>query len=178
MNRYSVIAHFGYRSSLNCHKALNRLNKIIKEGHTRCIIKTDIKKYFDSINHKQLLEFLAVTIKDKYFLMYINRFLKHKKISCKGKETFNKIGIAQGNLFSPIIGNIYLHYVLDSWFNTNVKPAFNAELIRYCDDLIICLNSIEDAILVKQIVSDRIVEFGLELEENKTDITPFGMPRF
>lgn len=110
--------------------------------------------------------------------MYINRFLKHKKITREGKETFYEIGIAQGNLFSPLLGNIYLHYVLDNWFNTNVKPTFNAELIRYCDDLIICLNSIEDAIPVKQLVSGRLAEFGLELEGNKTDITPFGMPRF
>ena len=164
---------FGYRSRLNCHKALKRFNDIIKEGHTKYIIKADIMKYFDNINHKLLLEFMGKVIKDKYFLMYVDRFLKCGTFE-DGEIKENKLGIAQGNIVSPTLGNVYLHYVLDNWFNSNIKTTYKSELIRYCDDFIICSDNEYEANLIYDNIANRLSEYGLELEKNKSKIREFG----
>ena len=105
----------------------------------------DIKSFFDNVDHKWMIEFLEHIIKDKHFIRYIGRFLKCG-IMEQGKKMKTDQGRPQGGLISPILANIYLHYVLDLWFeNTKNKLKGEAYLIRYADDFVICFEYEKEA---------------------------------
>lgn len=114
---------FGYRNNRNCHDALRALNNIISNGNTEYILKADIKGFFDNINRAKLLDMLAETIQDKYFLMYIKRFLEAGALE-QGEHLHFEKGVSQGGIISPTLGNVYLHYALDYWFETEFKVQF------------------------------------------------------
>ena len=113
-------ASYAYRRGKGCHDALRALNIAFKDKNTKYVIKADIEKFFDNINRSKLLEMLEGIIKDKYFLMYIRRFLEAGALQ-QGKITYDDKGTNQGNLISPVLGNIYLHYALDKWFEDSLK---------------------------------------------------------
>ena len=138
----------GYRINRGCHTALKDFGSVVRKVNDKLfIVEADIQGFFDNINHSQLLSLLKIIIKDKYFLMYVKRFLE-SGVLIEGKfEHIYKFqptekGTPQGGLISPILGNVYLHYVLDCWFETTVKQYDKeARLIRYCDDFIACFNT-------------------------------------
>lgn len=161
---------FGFRPNRNCHIALKKLHDIIDSNSVHYIVETDIKGFFDNVNHKLLIKFLRQIIRDKTFIYYIHKFLK-SGIMEDGKLLKSKTGTPQGGLISPVLANVYLHYVLDEWFKNYIKSKCkNCHLIRYCDDFVVGFQNEDDANWFYNEVNLRFQEYKLELESTKTRI--------
>ena len=166
---------YGFRPNRSCHQAINKINQRLMINKVNYVLECDIKGFFDNVDHKWLMKFLENDIQDKNFLRYINRFLISGYMEeMKYYETDK--GTPQGGLISPILANVYLHYVLDTWFEYEIKPRLNGEayLVRYADDFIIMFQYENDARRVYEVLPKRFSKFGLELAEDKTKILPFG----
>lgn len=166
---------YGFRPNRSCHQAIREINQRIMINKVNYILDCDIKGFFDNVNHKWLMKFLEHDINDKAFLRYINRFLISGYMeNMKYYETDK--GTPQGGLISPILANVYLHYVLDLFFEKNIKPKLKGEayLVRYADDFIIMFQYENEAKQVYQLLIKRLAKFGLEMEQDKTRILPFG----
>lgn len=166
---------YGFRPNRNCHQAIKEVIEDIQYRKTNYVVEADIKSFFDTLNHDWLIKFLENDIADRKFIGIINRFLK-AGIMEKGKMIVKEEGSPQGNGASPILANIYLHYVLDLWFEKTVKKGCKGQayLIRYCDDFVCCFQYKEDA---EQFYTDliaRFEKFNLELALEKTKILEFG----
>ena len=166
---------YGFRENRNVHQALREVNQHIMIDSINYVLDCDIKGFFDNVDHKWLMEFLSHDIGDKNFLRYIVRFLK-SGIMENGQLQESKKGTPQGGLISPILANVYLHYVLDSWFERHVKPALKgkAYLIRFADDFILLFQYENEARDVYERLLKRLEKFNLEVEQDKTHILPFG----
>ena len=166
---------YGFRSNRNCHQVIREINQEIMYKGGDYILDCDIKGFFDNVNQEWLMKFLEHDIKDEVFLRYIRRFLISGYMENMKYYESDK-GTPQGGLISPILANVYLHYVLDMWFEKVIKPKLRgrARLIRYCDDFIIMFQFEDDAKRVYEVLPQRLGKFGLEIEPNKTRILPFG----
>ena len=166
---------YGFRPNRNCHTAIAKIKKTIMTRPVNYILDADIKGFFDNVDHKWLIKFLENDIEDKNFIRYIVRFLKsgimEKEII---KESLK--GTPQGGLISPVLANVYLHYVLDMWVEKWVKPRAKGyvEIVRYADDFIVMFQYENEAKSFYEVSKKRLSKFNLELEENKTRIIPFG----
>ncbi len=165
---------FGFRKGRNCHQALREINQTIMTKKVNYILDCDIKGFFDNVNHSFLMKFLEHDIKDKIFLRYVKRFLISGYMEDMKYYESDK-GTPQGGLISPILANVYLHYVLDLWFKA-IKPKLKGEayIVRYCDDFIIMFQYENEAKEVYEHLIKRFAKFGLEVAEDKTKIIPFG----
>ncbi len=165
---------YGFRKGRSCHKAISQINYLIMTRKVNYILDCDIKGFFDNVNHEWLMKFLEETIEDKNFLRYIVRFLKSGVMEDMKYYESDK-GTPQGGLISPVLGNVYLHYVLDKWFEA-IKKKLKGEtyLIRYCDDFIIMFQYKDEAEIMYQMLIKRMRKFDLELAEDKTRLLPFG----
>ena len=123
---------YGFRPERNCHQAINAVDKTIMTKPINYVIEADIKGYFDNVSHEWMMEFLKVRIKDPSFLLLIRRFLKAGYFEA-GKIVATEQGTPQGGNLSPMLSNIFLHYVLDLWFEKKVKPQARGacHLVRY-----------------------------------------------
>lgn len=166
---------YGFRPNRNCHQAIREINQRIMINKVNYILDADIKSFFDNVDHKWLMEFLRHDIGDKNFLRYIDRFLRSGIIEDLKYYESDK-GTPQGGLISPVLANVYLHYVLDLWFEKGIKPKLKGEayLVRYCDDFIIMFQYENEAQEVYEKLKERLKKFKLELAEDKTRILPFG----
>ncbi len=166
---------YGFRPSRNVHQALREVNQHIMIDSIGYVLDCDIRGFFDNVDHKWLMEFLRHDIADKNFLRYIVRFLK-AGIMEDGQLRESRKGTPQGGLISPILANVYLHYVLDSWFERHVKPSLKGKafLVRFADDFIILFQYENEARDVYERLVRRLERFGLEAEKDKTHILPFG----
>ena len=166
---------YGFRPNRNCHQAIREINQTIMIKKVNYILDADIKGFFDNVDHKWLMEFLRHDIEDKNFLRYVTRFLKSGIIEDM-KYYENDKGTPQGGLISPVLANVYLHYVLDLWFEKGVRPKLKGEayLVRYADDFIIMFQYENEAQKVYELLKERLKKFNLELAEDKTRIIPFG----
>jgi group II intron reverse transcriptase/maturase len=170
---------YGFRRNRNCHQALARINKSIMFRPVNYIIDADIKGFFDNVNHDLLRKCIEFRVSDRKFVRYIVRFLKSGIIE-EGKYLRTEAGTPQGGIISPVLANIYLHYILDLWFVKIAKPQVSGyiEMVRYADDFIICTENKEEAELILEGISKRLGRFGLELSEEKTRIVEFGRRAF
>lgn len=165
---------YGFRPNRSCHQAVLDLDKKIIREPVNYVVDADIKGFFDNINHDWLIKFLEHDIADKNFIRYIKRFLKGG-IMEQGKYIESDKGTPQGGLISPILANVYLHYVLDLWFEKLVKKKFYyASMVRYADDFVCMFRYERDAKEFLRMLKERMAKFGLELAEDKTKILPFG----
>lgn len=166
---------FGYRPGRSAHDALNEVFRAIVVGKVNYVLEVDIKGYFQNIVHEHLMAVLQQRIKDSSLLRLIGKWL-HAGVLEEGRLLPVSKGTSQGAVISPILANVYLHYVLDEWMETVVKPRMRGEmyLIRYADDLIICLQHREDAERVVGVLRKRFAKYGLELQEEKTRLITFG----
>ena len=166
---------YGFRPGRNCHKAIIELNKIIINKRVNYIFDADIKGFFENVDHNWLEKFLKHTIKDKHFIRYIKRFLK-SGIMENGRKVITYEGTPQGGLISPILANVYLHYVLDVWIELDIKKRYKGEVhsIRYADDFVICFEYEKEAKKCYEELKERLNKFNLKLAENKTKIIKFG----
>ena len=166
---------FGFRPNRNCHQAVREVIKDVQTTKTNHVVEADIKGFFDNVNHEWMLKFLEHDIADRKFLEIIKKFLK-AGIMEKGKYRSSEKGTPQGNGASPVLANIYLHYVLDTWFEVRIKRACQGQcyLIRYCDDFVCCFQNLWEAEKFYRSLKERFNEFGLELAMEKTKILEFG----
>ena len=166
---------FGYRPGRGAQDALNEVFRAIVVGKVSYVLEVDIKGYFQNIVHEHLMAFLQQRITDSSLLRLIGKWL-HVGVLEEGRLLPVTKGTSQGAVVSPILANVYLHYVLDEWMETVVKPRMRGEinLIRYADDLIICFQHEEDAERVAGVLRKRFAKYGLELHEEKTRLIPFG----
>lgn len=166
---------YGFRPNRDCHLAIKKLDEIIMKKNINYVVDADIKGFFNNVNHEWLVKFLELTIQDQKFIQYIIRFLK-SGIMENMQHYENDKGTPQGGLISPILANVYLHYVLDLWFEqyVKIKCKGGAYLIRYADDFVCCFEKEEDARMFYAELKDRLNKFDLELAENKSRIIPFG----
>lgn len=166
---------FGFRTNRDCHQTIKKLDEVIMKGKTNYIVDADIKGFFNNVNHDWLIKFLEHEIKDKNFIRYIKRFLIAGVME-NGQYYESEVGTPQGGLISPILANVYLHYVLDLWFELYVKVKCKGKchLVRYADDFVACFELEEEAKWFYQELIERLAKFNLEIETSKTKIFPFG----
>lgn len=169
---------FGFRPRKSAHQALNHLRNHIMEDGGRWIIDVDISKYFDTINKTQLREFLDGKVTDGVVRKLIDKWLK-AGISENGEIHYQTHGTAQGGVGSPLLANIYLHYVLDEWYVNVVRPRMKgrSSMTRYCDDLVMVFENYKDCTQVYKVLDKRLEKFGLELHPDKTCIVDFRFKR-
>ena len=148
---------------------------MIHREHTNYIVDLDIKGYFDNIEHEWLIKFLEYRIGDRVYIRYIKRFLKSGILE-QGKLLKADKGTPQGGIISPVLGNIYLHFVLDDWFEKVVEKETRgyAGMVRYTDDVVACFEYKEEAEKFLRSVKKRLAKFELEISEEKTKIIEFG----
>lgn len=165
---------FGFRPNRGCHDAIQRINKYIMADKVNYIIDADIKGFFDNLDHEWLMKFLEHDIADKNFLRYIKRFLIGGVME-DGKKLETDKGTVQGGLISPVLANVYLHYVLDLWFEY-MKKKFRGEmyLVRYADDFVCMFQYEKEAQEFYKLLIERLRKFNLEIAEDKSRILPFG----
>lgn len=166
---------YGFRPGKSCHDVIRDINQTFMSQPIGWVVEADIKGYFDHIDHQWLLKFLQVGIADKNFLRYIVRFLK-AGIFEGGQLVRSEEGSPQGGLISPILANVYLHYVLDLWFMKKVVPAMRGKAFRYryADDFLVLFQFEEDARRFYEVLPKRLGKFSLTVAEEKTRIIPFG----
>ena len=166
---------FGFRPERSCHQAIAYLDMMLHREYTNYVVDLDIKGFFDNIDHEWLIKFLEYRIADKVYIRYIRRFLKSGILE-QGKLLKSDKGTPQGGIISPVLGNIYLHFVLDDWFEKVVVKETRgyAGMVRYADDSVACFEYKEEAEKYLRSVKKRLAKFGLEVSEEKTKILEFG----
>ena len=166
---------FGGRPKLSAHHALATLNEVIAGGKIGWVLEADVKNFFGSLSHDWVLRFVAHRVGDPRLVSLIRRWLKAGVLE-DGKVHPSEEGTPQGGSISVLLSNLYLHYVLDLWFERVVKSRLRGEarLVRYIDDFVICFQYRSDAIRVQDALCLRLGRFGLVLEPTKTKLVEFG----
>jgi len=166
---------YGYRPGRSAHDAIRYVDTVLGTKKVKYVVEADIKGFFDNVDHDWLMKFLEHDIEDKNFLRYIKRFLKAGVMEGTERRESDK-GTPQGGLISPILANVYLHYVLDLWFERVLKKQCKGEVyyIRYADDFLFMFQYRKEAIEVMELLKSRLEKFGLELAADKTRMLPFG----
>jgi RNA-directed DNA polymerase len=169
---------YGFRPGRSAHEALRALDQRLHKGEVSWILEADIRNFFDSIDRKKLMEMLRERVADTSLLRLIGKCL-HVGILDGEQYTEPDEGTVQGSGLSPLLGNVYLHHVLDHWFELNVKPLLDGKacLVRYADDFVIGFERESDARMVWEVLGRRFERFGLTLHPDKTRLLPFGRPR-
>lgn len=165
---------YGFRRERSCHQALLATGREMLGGYAKLCLEVDIRDFFGSLRHDWLNRFLRDRISDERFLKLIETWLK-AGIMEEGIITKSETGTPQGGCVSPILANIYLHYVLDLWWEKKIRPKLKgrSQLIRYCDDFVITFETEEEAKEVIILLKARFAQFGLTLADEKTHITQF-----
>jgi group II intron reverse transcriptase/maturase len=160
---------FGFRKGYSTHQAIEYMFREVSFNGLHYIIDADIKNYFGSINHAQLREFLDLRVKDGVIRRMLNKWLKAGILEDKQLH-YPKEGTPQGGLVSPLLSNIYLHYVLDEWFVGQVQPLLNGRsfIVRYADDFVLGFDNACDARRVMSVLPKRFNKYKLELHADKT----------
>jgi len=166
---------FGGRPGLSAHRALATLNEIIAGRKVGWVLEADLKNFFGSLDQGWLLRFVEHRVGDPRLLSLIRRWLKAGILE-DGELHPSEEGTPQGGSISVLLSNLYLHYVLDLWFERIVKPRLRGEayLVRYIDDFVLCFQYREDALRVQEVLRKRLAKFGLALEPTKTNLVEFG----
>ena len=165
----------GFRPNRGCHMALRKLNTMIERERTSYILDADIKGFFDHLDHEWIVRFIGSKIKDPNIIRLIRRLLRAGIMKDYQFEETEE-GSGQGSVCSPIIANIYMHYVLIWWFKEIVQPELKgyAGLVVYADDFVVCFQYKSDAEEFYERLKHRMGHFGLELEEEKSRLIEFG----
>ncbi|MCB9920546.1 MAG: group II intron reverse transcriptase/maturase [Planctomycetaceae bacterium] len=166
---------YGFRPGRSCHQALSVLGQNIATKRVNWISDADIAGFFDHVCHERLVELLGNRITDPRMLWLIRRFLK-AGVMIEGRRWDTDEGVPQGSSLSPLLANVYLHYVLDLWFERDVRPRLQGEayLIRYADDFIAAFELESDARRFQDVLPKRLARFSLTLAEEKTKLLRFG----
>ena len=166
---------YGFRPQRSCHQALKAVNDTIMFQPVSYVIEADIKGFFDHVSHDWMMKFLQVRIRDSRLLLLIRRFLKAGYME-SGQWIRSEQGTPQGGNLSPMLANLFLHYVLDLWFEKRIKPRVNGAcyLVRYADDFICMVRYRRHAEALEGKLRERFAQFGLTLHPEKTRTMSFG----
>ena len=167
---------YGFRPGRGCHQAIKKVFSEIQDRKVSYVVEADIRSFFDTLDHDKLIQFLEHDIADRKFIGIIKKLLK-AGIMDDGKYLDSEAGTPQGGCASAILANVYLHYVLDLWFEAAVRNRqFRGEayLTRYADDFVACFQYRDDAEKFYQALRSRLAKFGLEIAPEKTRILEFG----
>jgi len=166
---------YGFRPGRGCHQALDAVDKTIMTQPINHVIDADLKAYFDSVSHPWLMKFLQIRIKDPSLLLLVQRFLKAGYMEAE-QIVATERGTPQGGNLSPTFSNIFLHYVLDLWFEKRMKRQVRGVcfLVRYADDFVCLVQYQDDAQSIVQALQERFAQFELELHPEKTRAISFG----
>ena len=166
---------YGFRPGRSAHDAVRYINQTIMIHKVNYVLEADIKGFFDHVDHDWLMKFLEHDIQDKNFLRYVKRFLIAGIMEGSELKDSDR-GTPQGGLISPVLANVYLHYVLDLWFEKAVKPKLQGEAhyVRYADDFLILFQYENEARDILEQLKRRLGKFSLEVAEDKTRILPIG----
>lgn len=166
---------YGFRPGYCSHDVIRYIDDTVMHKGINYVLEADIKGFFDNLDQDWLMKFLQHDISDKNFLRYIKRFLK-AGIMEEGQILESDRGAPQGGLISPILSNVYLHYVLDLWVEKVVKKKAKGRVYycRFADDFLLMTQRKDDAENIMEWLKERFNQFGLELAEDKTRILPFG----
>ena len=162
---------YGFRPRRSAHDALRRVTEVITQKRTQWVVEADSKGFFDHVSHKHLKRFLEHRISDRRLLRIITRFLKAGVLE-DGVFSASEEGTPQGGLVSPVLSNIYLHYVLDLWFLKRYRRSCRGEahLVRFADDFVACFEDDADASRFIEALKERLAAFDLEVEPTKTAV--------
>jgi len=166
---------YGFRPGKSCHTAIKDLCDYLYKEEVEIVIDVDLANFFGTIDHKILEDMLRMKIKDPKFLRYINRMFKAGVLS-QGELSISEEGVPAGSVCSPILSNIFAHYVIDVWLEETVKSLMVGKIrsFRYCDDLVICCQYEREAIRIKNALSKRLAKYKLKLNEEKTKMVNFS----
>ena len=167
---------YGYRRGRSAREAVKELTFELQFGRYGYVVEVDIRSFFDHIDHDWLLRMLEERIDDRRFLRLIQKWLKAGILAEDGKVLHPETGCPQGGVVSPVLANIYLHYVLDLWLEHVVKPrcSMQSTMFRYADDVVFAFQRGEEAREFFGALSRRLAKFGLELSEEKSGIVRFS----
>ncbi len=165
----------GFRPNKGCHTAIRHLNTMLEMRNTNWVLDADIKGFFDHLDHGWIIKFVESRIKDPNIIRLIKRYLKGGIMRDFTYEDTEE-GSGQGSVCSPIIANIYMHYILVWWFKECIVPRLKGYggLVVYADDFVVCFQYKEEAGLFYELLKKRMKIFGLEMEESKTRLIEFG----
>ena len=162
---------YGFRPGRGAQDALDEVGRVICQKPTAYVLELDIASYFDSIVREQLMEMIEKRISDASMLRLLRKW-----INIREGLLLSETGTGQGQIISPLLANVYLHFVLDRWFETEVKPRLKGQAfaIRYADDGLLCFERREDAEKVLAVLPKRFAKYGLTLHPEKTRLVKFG----
>jgi group II intron reverse transcriptase/maturase len=168
---------FGFRPGRSAHQALEAVRNAVMAMGGGWVLDVDVRKYFDTIPHQKLREVLSLRIRDGVIGRLVGKWLK-AGIWEAGQVSYPEAGTPQGGVISPMLSNIYLHEVLDGWFEGTIKPGLHgrAELIRFADDFVVICEKREDAEALLAQVTERFRGYGLTIHPEKTRIVDFRHP--
>ena len=168
---------YGFRPNRSQHQALHEVWEGVMRMKGGWVVEVDIKGFFNNLNHKHLRAILDLRIQDRSIRTFIDRWIRAGVL--EGETLIHpESGTPQGGVISPILSNIYLHEVLDKWFEETVKPRLKGEsfLVRYCDDFIIVCANKSDATRLFEVLPKRFERFGLTIHEGKSRVVDFRRP--
>lgn len=168
---------FGFRPGRSAHQALESLWKQTMDSHGGWIVEVDIRKFFDTLDHTYLRRLLGHRVRDGAVRRLIGKWLQAGVLE-ERVLTYPQVGTPQGGVISPMLSNIFLHYVLDEWMEQVVKPRLRGKafLIRYADDFVMGFTHEEDARRVLAVLPQRLGKYGLAIHPEKTRLIPFQEP--
>jgi RNA-directed DNA polymerase len=166
----------GFRPNRGCQTALVALDRHLKAGSCGAVLEIDLRKYFNTIPHEPLIRMLKEKISDERFLHLIIKLLKAPTLNDKGAPERNEIGSPQGSILSPVIANIYLHHVLDTWFVqlNNSQYGGSGGMVRYADDAVFTFRSLAEAERFRVQLEMRLKQYGIAIHEGKTKVMVSG----
>lgn len=168
---------YGFREGHSPHQALHALREWCMENHVGWIVDADITGFFDNLPHRKLEEIIQHRITDGTLLRLIGKWLK-AGVQEGANLSYPEKGTPQGGVISPLLANIFLHHVLDDWFEREVKPRMKGRvyLIRFADDFVIACELANDARRLMPVLTKRFGRFGLQLHPTKTQLIAFQKP--
>jgi group II intron reverse transcriptase/maturase len=169
---------YGFRPGRSAHDALRALNRMLYRRRANWVIEADIRSFFDSIDRKMLEKMLRERVADESFMRLVGKCLCVGVLDGDEYSEPNE-GTVQGSALSPLLGNVYLHHVLDLWLDREVRPRLRGhmELVRYADDFVIGFEREDDARRVMAVLHKRFQRYGLKLHPEKTHLFQFSRPR-
>lgn len=168
---------FGFRPGRNQHQCLAALRDAARKMAGGWVLEVDIRKFFDTIPRQRLLEIVRERVRDGVILRLVAKWLR-AGVQEEGAVTYPEAGTPQGGVISPLLANIFLHEVLDTWFERDVRPRMHgpSHLFRYADDAVLLFAKEEDARRVLEVLPKRFAKYGLALHPEKTRLVRFRRP--
>jgi RNA-directed DNA polymerase len=167
---------YGYRPGRGPHEAVRELTDELHWGKHNFLVEADIKGFSDHLQHDKLLEMLGQRIGDGALLRLIRKWLKAGILEEDGKVIHPELGTPQGGVISPVLANVYLHYVLDLWFEQEPrkKNRGQSRLFRFADDFVACFEYRHEAAAFERALKERLAQYGLEVAPDKTKMIRYG----